>query len=234
MKKILKNIRKDLTTHVDIPYKKGAIRFFTEPIKIYGVRTPLVRKIAQKYWLKIKDTDKKTIFALCEELLKSNYNEEATIAFSFAKKLEKGYTPADFQVFEKWVRKYLTNWAMVDDFTTHALGALIYKYPILLPKVFLWTKSNNMWVRRASAVTLIHFAKKKQWQKEYFLTADALLSDKEDLVQKGYGWMLKEVGNHFEDKVFEYILKNKNKMTRTALRYAIEKMPKDKKTQAMN
>jgi len=45
------------------------------------------------------------------------------------------------------------------------------------------------------------------------------------LVQKGYGWMLKEAANLFPQEVFQYVLKNKAKMPRTALRYAIEKMP---------
>jgi len=233
MQNILQEIRRDLKKERDDTYKKGALRFFTESIKLYGVRTPKVRKIAQKHWQKIKNYNKKTILALCEELLKSNYNEEATIAFSFAKKLEKDYTLSDYKIFERWVKKYLTNWAMVDDFTTHAFGALLFKYPTLLAKTFLWTKSKNVWVRRSSAVTLIHFAKKKQWRPEYFLTADALLLDTEDLVQKGYGWMLKEVANHYEDKVFEYVIKNKKRMSRTALRYAVEKMSKEKKLQAM-
>ena len=53
-----------------------------------------------------------------------------------------------------------------------------------------------------------------------------LLLDKENLVQKSYGWLLKEASNNYQKKVFDYVMKNKNNMPRTALRYAIEKMPR--------
>jgi 3-methyladenine DNA glycosylase AlkD len=60
-----------------------------------------------------------------------------------------------------------------------------------------------------------------------------LLLDKEDLVQKGYGWLLKVSSEENEKKVFDYVMKNKGKIPRTALRYAIEKMPKNLKKKAM-
>ncbi|MCG3253336.1 MAG: DNA alkylation repair protein, partial [Candidatus Heimdallarchaeota archaeon] len=52
-------------------------------------------------------------------------------------------------------------------------------------------------------------------------------------VLKGYGWMLKEATKKFQDEVFEYVLKNKAKMPRVSLRYAIEKMPQEMRKQAM-
>ena len=63
--------------------------------------------------------------------------------------------------------------------------------------------------------------------------ADNLLEDKEDMVQKGYGWMLKVASQTNQQVIFEYVMRNKLKMPRTALRYAIEKMPKELKQEAM-
>jgi 3-methyladenine DNA glycosylase AlkD len=53
------------------------------------------------------------------------------------------------------------------------------------------------------------------------------------LVQKGYGWLLKEASRKHTDKVFAYVMKNKRQMPRTALRYAIELMPKELKAEVM-
>ena len=53
------------------------------------------------------------------------------------------------------------------------------------------------------------------------------------MVQKGYGWMLKVVSNHEPRKVFEYVMRHKKEMPRTALRYAIEKLSPDLRKQAM-
>jgi 3-methyladenine DNA glycosylase AlkD len=53
------------------------------------------------------------------------------------------------------------------------------------------------------------------------------------MVQKGYGWLLKEASRKHTDEVFAYVMRNKRSMPRTALRYAIELMPKEHKAEAM-
>ena len=88
-------------------------------------------------------------------------------------------------------------------------------------------------MRRAAAVSLIVPVRNHLLLHHVFLTADALLVDEDDMVQKGYGWMLKEASNVFPDEVFGYVMKNKGRMPRTALRYAIEKLPASRRKQAM-
>jgi len=75
---------------------------------------------------------------------------------------------------------------------------------------------------------------KKRFLKTIFEISDILLQDKEYLVQKAYGWALKVGADQDQKQVFEYVMKNKHKMPRTALRYAIEKMPKHLKKRTIN
>lgn len=63
--------------------------------------------------------------------------------------------------------------------------------------------------------------------------ADILLQDGDDLVRKGYGWLLKEASREHRDAVFGYVLGKKRIMPRTALRYAIELMPQEMRKEAM-
>lgn len=88
-------------------------------------------------------------------------------------------------------------------------------------------------MRRAAAVSLIIPARKGLFLKDIFGLAEILLSDSEDMVQKGYGWMLKAASEAYEDNIFSFVMNHKAQMPRTALRYAIEKMPEDMKKQAM-
>ena len=76
-------------------------------------------------------------------------------------------------------------------------------------------------------------AKQGKFLQDIFEIADILLHDKDDLVQKGYGWMLKEANRRHHQEVFDYVMRNKETMPRTALRYAIEKMPEDLRHIAM-
>jgi 3-methyladenine DNA glycosylase AlkD len=234
MKNIITKIRKELKASVDKRYKEGAERFFNEPVTFLGVRTPIVRKIGREFWHQIKTKEKEEIFELCNLLLQEPYNEGSTIAFAWARNLRDKFTKKDWQMFEGWLEKYVDNWGKCDDFCTHAFGDLLLKYPELVPKTKAWAKSKNRWLRRASAVILIFpIRKDKRFLKDVFAVSDVLLQDTDDLVQKGYGWTLKEAANIYEPQVFKYVMKNKEKMPRTALRYAIEKMPEEMRKRAM-
>lgn len=232
MKNINKDIRAELLRHVEAVYRDGAVRFFKEEVRPLGVRTPKVRKIARDFFP--KGASKSEIFELCEQLLERKTFEETIIAFAWARRMEKHLQKKDYARFERWLKTYVDNWAFCDDFCTHAFGALINKYPELQERTKKWARSKNRWLRRASAVILIHpYTKPNQFLDEVFEIADILLEDKDDLVQKGYGWMLKVAADHHQKHVFDFVMKNKKRMPRTALRYAIEKMPAAMRKHAM-
>lgn len=230
---VIQQIRNELEAKATEKNRQGAERYFKEDVKFYGVRVPDVRIIAKKAFQKIKGLDKPEIFELCEELFKSDYSEEALLACVWADYLIKRQEPEDFVVFEGWINNYVSTWAECDTLCNHPVGSFIEKYPSYIENLKNWTKSNNRWMRRAAAVTLILPARKGKFLDDIFEIADSLLLDTDDLVQKGYGWMLKEASKKHQKQVFDYIMKNKDKMPRTALRYAIEKMPPDLRKQAM-
>ena len=208
-------------------------RFFKEEVLCYGVKSALVGKIAKNYFNEIKSENKKEIFALCEELFRSDYCEEAYIAAEWAYQVRNDYSEDDFFIFERWIENYINNWAKCDTLCNHAVGSFIEKFPAYMENLKTWTGSDNRWVRRAAAVTLILPARKGNFLEDIFEISDLLLKDRDDLVQKGYGWMLKEASKSHQQEVFEYVMKNKKDMPRTALRYAIEKLPKDLRAKAM-
>jgi 3-methyladenine DNA glycosylase AlkD len=232
-KEIVTLIRRELKDQADEKTRASAHSFFKEAALFHGVKTQLVDQIAQKYYPQVKLFPKEEIFALCEDLLTSDYGEEAFIAFDWAYRLREKYVPADFAIFEHWLVKYVNNWAKCDTLCNHTIGAFIEKYPRFISNLKGWAMSENRWVRRASSVTLIIPARKGQFLTDIFEIAGILLSDQDDLVQKGYGWMLKAASQSHQKEVFDYVMKNKTNMPRTALRYAIEKMPPEMKRLAM-
>jgi 3-methyladenine DNA glycosylase AlkD len=231
--KIIDNLRKDLKENIDEHTKSTAQRFFKEKIKVYGIKTAIVSKISKKHYNEIKDLDKKEIFKLCEDLFSSGFMEESFIACNWSYNLKKAYEEKDFLTFKKWLEKYVDNWATCDTLCNHTIGAFIEKFPKYIKELKKWTKSDNRWVKRASAVTLIIPARKGKFLIDIFGIADILINDNDDLVQKGYGWMLKAASESHQKEVFEYVLRNKKVMPRTSLRYAIEKMPKELKEKAV-
>jgi 3-methyladenine DNA glycosylase AlkD len=233
MDPVITQLRKEFTANADPTIKANAKRFFKEEIACYGIKTATVVAIAKKYWKEVKSRDKQKIFALCEELYQSGMMEEAFVVSTWAPLLNARFLRDDLIVFERWIDTYITNWAACDGFCNHAVGDFIEKFPDTVEELKRWTQSENRWMRRASAVSLIVPAKHGKFQNEAIAIADLLLTDSDDMVQKGYGWLLKEASRKHTDEVFSYVMKNKKKMPRTALRYAIELMPKELKAKAM-
>ncbi len=230
---LIVQIRREFQANSDEKARESGKRFFKEEVMMYGMKSAVVSDISKKYFKIAQNLPKSTIFDLCEELWKSGYMEESFIACNWSYFVSKDYTPDDFQVFEKWVSEYIGNWASCDTLCNHTVGTFLEMYPEFLPELKRWARSSNRWMRRASVVSLIVPARKGKFLPEITELADMLLTDNDDMVQKGYGWMLKVASKEHQGEIFEYILKSRKTMPRTALRYAIEKMPAELKAQAM-
>jgi 3-methyladenine DNA glycosylase AlkD len=234
-KNLITEIRQKLKEFVEPKNLELSKRFFKkgEEALVYGVSFKKVSEIGKEFSEQIKYCSKKEIFEICEELWKSKYLEEAVIACKFSESLHKNYEPSDFATFEHWVKNYVNNWGDCDTLCNHTIGTFIMVYPEYLNELKKWAKSSERFVKRAAAVTLIIPARKGMFLNDIFEIADILLSDKDDLVQKGYGWMLKSASESHQKEVFDYVVSKKSVMPRTALRYAIEKMPQELRTEAM-
>ncbi len=233
MSQIVLQVRADLKANADEQTRNGAKHFFKEAINVYGVKTATVGKIARNHWKEIKGLSKKEIFSLCEELYRSGVMEEAFVVSDWLPNISEQFERSDLATFKRWIECYIDNWAECDGFCNHTVGDFMIKFPDCVGELKLWAKSGNRWLKRAAAVSLIVPAKKGMFLREAFEICDLLLVDGDDLVQKGYGWLLKAETEKHAGEVLAYVLRNKGVMPRTALRYAIEKLPKEQKEQAM-
>jgi 3-methyladenine DNA glycosylase AlkD len=233
MNDIINPVRQALLQAADEKTRNSGLRFFREEIDLYGVKSAEVTRIGKEFYKKIQGQSKAEIFSLCEELWQSGKMEESFIACNWSYNINKNYVPEDFTIFDRWVSRYLSNWASCDTLCNHTVGTFVDMYPSFLANLKKWAVSPNRWARRASAVSLIIPARQGRYLKDIFEIADILLLDRDDMVQKGYGWMLKSASQVYQTEVYNYVMKNKAVMPRTALRYAIEKMPAELKKRAM-
>jgi 3-methyladenine DNA glycosylase AlkD len=233
MSSIIKDVRCDLQLKSDEKLRESGKRFFKEPVNMYGMKTADVTNIASLRLKEISTKSKSEIFSYCDELWQSGMMEESFIACSWAYSQRKKFTSDDFIVFEKWVHLYVTNWASCDTLCNHTIGTFIEMYPSYLSELKRWALSENRWVKRASAVSLIVPAKRGLFADDVFEITDILLNDSDDMVQKGYGWLLKVTSKPYPKRVFDYVINHRKTMPRTALRYAIEKLPDEMKKDAM-
>lgn len=231
----IQNLRQTLKENIDLKTLNSSDRSFKqgEQVKVYGVKMFDVGKIAKEFYNELNGRPKTEILTLCEQLWQSEYLEEAIVACEWAYSLRKQYEPNDFEVFERWLSMYVDNWASCDTLCNHTIGTFVEQYPQYLSRLKEWTGASNRWLRRGAAVTLIIPARKGLFLDDILEIAVKMLNDRDDLVQKGYGWMLKAASQSHREQVFDFVVNHKETMPRTALRYAIEKMPADMKAEAM-
>ncbi|GHU28859.1 hypothetical protein FACS1894152_6940 [Bacilli bacterium] len=230
---ILEKVMYDITVASDEKIRIASQHFFKNGIQCHGVKSTDVRETAKKFYREIKNFKKEEIFDLCEELWRTNYQEESCIACEWAYRIARQYEKSDFKILDHWVKNYVNNWAKCDILCNHTVGTFIEMYPECIGELEKWATSDNRWVRRASCVTLIIPAKHGLFLDEIFKLAKMVLTDEDDMVQKGYGWMLKAASEAHLQEVYDFVVSNKASMPRTAYRYAIEKMPADMKKEAM-
>lgn len=234
MDAIVKQVVKELRQAGSSEEREKGKRFFKEKVRLLGVRVPTVKKIAAAKYTLLENESKATVFSLCEELWRAGHVEETWVACEWAYARRGEYTVADFPVFAAWLDSYVDNWGTCDTLCNHCIGHLLERFPKLAGKTLTWTTSPNRWPRRGAAVSFIIPARKGLFLDTIFAIADALLTDADDLVQKGYGWALKAASEAHCEAVFTFVTARHTTMPRTAYRYALEKMPAPLRKQAMS
>ena len=198
------------------------------------LKTGDIRKISAKLFRQLEDKSKENVFVICELLLEQCNWPMGVIAYDFAYRVKKQYDENTFSIFENWLIKYVRGWGDCDDFCTHAFGELVIQNTGLVRKTISWTGRDEFWMRRAASVILIpSIYHDKYKETNPMAISDLLLLDNDDLVRKGYGWMLKVLSIKEPQLVFDYLVKNKDIMPRVSFRYALEKMNNDRKVELM-
>ncbi len=124
-------------------------------------QSPMVRKLAKKYYPDIEHHDTWTIIQNCEDMMSSNNGWEQMIVGDWIERIQPRFTFHYFYHFERWLFLYIKGWGPCDDFCKRIINPLLMKHNSLFNEILKWTKSKNIWVRRASAVSLIRIEKNR-------------------------------------------------------------------------
>jgi len=224
----LKNIQEELQEIRDPEKAKILLKFFKtgkgqygEGDLFLGIKVPQQRKIAKKYSsISLDDIG---------QLLKSNIHEFRLTSLLI---LVHKYKKEGFNGKKEIVDFYLShmeninNWDLIDSSAPYILGDfLLDKDKSVLYRL---AKSDNLWERRTAILSTFAFIKNNQFE-DALNIAEILLLDKQDLIHKAVGWMLREIGKKDERAEEEFLEKHHRKMPRTMLRYSIEKFEHEKR-----
>lgn len=218
-------IQKDFRKLADFNRAKILQRFFKtgrgeygEGDKFIGITVPQIRLVAKKYVdLSIREI---------ENILHSEIHEERLLALLILiQKFSRVAEPEREKIHRFYLKnlKWINNWDLVDLSAPQIVGAFLSGQKDRR-ELYRLAKSKHLWSRRVAIIATFTFIKQQQFDDSLKL-AENLLFDKQDLIQKAVGWMLREVGKR--DLVAEenFLKKYAKQMPRITLRYAIEKFP---------
>ncbi|MFX0018600.1 MAG: DNA alkylation repair protein [Promethearchaeota archaeon] len=202
--------------------------------EIYGTRVAkidkIVKAVSDKFNCNYSDATE-----IYKELIRSNIEEEKFAGFLFLNRFKKFFTQNTIKLFHDELLDNCHTWSVLDSSCIRVLGPFLAKKgneELAKRTINEWANSKNIWIKRGSMVLLLKIVMvKKKFDKEFvFNLAEKMVEfSNENYIEKGIGWLLKTCSKYEPELIYEYLMKNKYKFTRLILRYASEKLLKEKR-----
>jgi 3-methyladenine DNA glycosylase AlkD len=227
VEQLLAATEREMKRHSDPEFREGVRSFFVEPVDPWGIRSGDLKSIEQMVYRELKPMPLAGRNKFCNELWKRGKLEDGALICHVYRRFASQCGECEFKLFERWIDRYVHNWAHCDGVSSWLVAASIANVPALKMNLEGWTASRNRWKRRAAAVSLLQEAKKGRSTGDIFRIAAKLVHDDDVMVQKGAGWLLKETYPKRPETVAAFV--EEMNPPRLVVRYAAEKMtPADK------
>lgn len=190
---------------------------YGEGDRFLGIQVPVIRHLVRGY----RDLAEAEV----DDLLAQPWHESRLLALLIlVEQFKRGDDTRRRSIYDYYLAHTdrINNWDLVDQSAAPIVGGwLLERSRAPLRRL---TRSKSLWERRIAIIATFHFIRNEQLD-DTFDIAERLLGDKEDLIHKAMGWMLREVGKRDQKRLEEFLTDNYARLPRTALRYAIERFP---------
>jgi 3-methyladenine DNA glycosylase AlkD len=218
-------IRRTLKDGGSAEHAKGVQWFFKEEIKSRGWYTGALRRAAVRTRRDIREQyGLDFLLQVADQLFSGPVLEEKNFAVLLLEKQTGEFGDAEFKFFESWLPR-ISSWADHDALVHYLIAPMIVAKPARAKKTFRWAKSRNHWHRRAACVALIQGTRQRMFLPEIIRLSNLLLSDQDDMVQKGLGWLLRETAKADRKRTVPYLMSIRERAPRLVLRTACETLP---------
>ncbi len=206
-------------------HASGVQWFFKEPVRSHGWYTADLRRLAARLRRElVAEGGPELLIEVADELFNGAYLEERILGVVLLQKDVLKFGDAEFRRFERWLARVLS-WADHDGLVAFLIGPMIAAKPQRVRVAFRWARSRRHWHRRAAAVALIAGSRRHMFFAEIVRLTNLLLADRDDMVQKGLGWLLRVTAAVAPAKTVPLLMKIRERAPRLVLRTACETLP---------
>jgi 3-methyladenine DNA glycosylase AlkD len=196
---------------------------YGEGDRFLGIRVPQLRRLVRRF----RELPREQVLML----LQSTWHEQRLIALLLLVEQYKCGTEAEREAICRAYldnTRYVNNWDLVDSSAEHIMGPR--HGPGNLRPLEELARSESIWERRIAMLATFHWIKQGEFRPALHV-AKLLLSDDHDLIHKAVGWMLREIGKRDLTAEERFLRRHYHDMPRTALRYATERLPEERRRQ---
>ncbi|MCK4444360.1 MAG: DNA alkylation repair protein [Thermoplasmata archaeon] len=210
----------------DAPHVK---RYMKTHFECLGVRKPVLHSIAKDIHGEHKgDEDMGEVHNLVKDIWQVPIFDVKTLAISILRQFSRKVDRTTFDLVKDWFDD-VDNWSHCDGLSVYVLGSIILKDDSVVPEIMEWTKSGNLWKRRASLTsTMLGNRSGKADPFWTFTMLNDVLDDDEYYVKKVFSWVLREMGKGYPDFVFEYLMHNKSKFSNKDVKESVKYLPEER------
>lgn len=231
---IAAHLRRVLKDGGSAPHSVDVQRFFKEEVRSRGWYTDELRKLGRRFTkVLLNDGDLEYLVQVADLLFAGEILEEKALAVLLLETSTSQFTDKHFALYESWLDRVNT-WADHDAVVYYLIAPMVLADPRRIKTVFSWAKSKHVWHRRAAAVALIRNARALQNFKEIERVTAMLVDDREDMVQKGLGWLLRESGKANPQQTVPLLMKIRDRASRLVLRTACEKLSESERRRVLD
>ena len=219
-------IRRALKDGGSAEHAAGVQWFFKEEIKSHGWYTAALRRAIRRCRREIlSEHDFDFLVKVANNLFSGAVLEEKIAAVFLLERLDARFGDREFRMFEEWLDR-ISSWADHDGLVHYLIAPMVAAEPSRVKTIFRWAKSPDRWHRRAACVALIQGTRQRRFLPQIKKLSDLLLSDEDDMVQKGLGWLLRETAKSDAKVTVPYLMKIRERAPRLVLRAACETLPR--------
>ncbi|KAI9132475.1 DNA alkylation repair protein [Acaryochloris sp. CCMEE 5410] len=210
----------EIAEHSQRFFKTGAGEY-GEGDQFLGIRVPVLRQQVTRYQKLPNDE--------LIRLLQSPFHEERLFALLiWVKQFQTGSEKEQAHLYDLYLRhtQFINNWDLVDSSAYQIVGAFLERKD--RQPIYPLAQSQSLWERRIAMMATFQWIRNHDFE-DALAIAKLLLHDKEDLIHKAVGWMLREIGKRDLETEKAFLKAHYQEMPRTMLRYAIEKFPQSER-----
>jgi 3-methyladenine DNA glycosylase AlkD len=188
-----------------------------------GIRVPDLRRLSRQF----RSLPSEEV----AELLGSPFHEDRLLALLImVEQYRKGSEEVRQAIYDRYLSStaFINNWDLVDLSAGHIVGMHLLERE--RSPLYRLAASASLWERRIALMATFPFVRRGEYGDTLALVR-LLLADRQELIHKAAGWMLREIGKRDSGTEDAFLLEHYRSMPRVMLRYAIERLPEARRRQ---